>query len=723
MIRNAKPVWVSCTGVNQYIDAKHVFEVRNVSAAKLQICADTDYALFLNGEFVGCGQYRTFLNVKAYDEYDVERFLKAGENLLEITVFYEGKDTQTYIVNDPMLMYAVKAGEKYIYSGEETQVRPNPRYHSGEIEWITPQLGSAYCYDASKEETKWQSPEISPKQYMFMKRPVHKLIHKPLEEGSIYTQGLLERNAEGNTAEQMQTDGLFFRMPDVIFRENENCRICVKKQEGGAYFVLDLGKEYAGLFTMELTAAAGTVVDMAWGEHLEDMRVRANIYGRHFAGRYICREGHQEFTTFFRRIAGRYLQIHITDMKEDVCFLQLGMIPTDYPLDREGYFNCNDYLFRRIVEVSADTLKLCMHEHYEDCPWREQALYGFDSYIQMLCGYYLFGEYEFAKASLKLLADSQRKDGLLAICGPCGATLTIPSFSLSWIISVEKYVLYSGDIGFGREMIPVAEGILKSFVREEHLVKLELFKEYWHFYEWSDGLDENGPFRNTDEADAKNYVQDAPSNILFIMAYQAYEKICSYAGEKADLVIDTEMMKQAVVKKFYDAEEGLFRTKEGERRFHEYTQAIAYISGVTDDDRILKRLIRKDNGLITNTLSTSIFKYEALLSKGDKYLDAVTDEVAEIWGKMLYQGAVTFYEVAEGASAFMNAGSLCHGWAAVPVYLLYKYYLGLEPLTPGYGEYRLEPRKTRNITEMETVMYLGKEARKICVKDGCISEK
>ena len=62
MIRNAKPVWVSCTGVNQYIDAKHVFEVRNVSVAKLQICADTDYALFLNGEFVGCGQYRTFLS-------------------------------------------------------------------------------------------------------------------------------------------------------------------------------------------------------------------------------------------------------------------------------------------------------------------------------------------------------------------------------------------------------------------------------------------------------------------------------------------------------------------------------------------------------------------------------------------------------------------------------------------------------------------------------------
>lgn len=37
-----------------------------------------------------------------------------------------------------------------------------------------------------------------------------------------------------------------------------------------------------------------------------------------------------------------------------------------------------------------------MHEHYEDYPWREQALYAFDSRNQALYGYYAFGNYDFA---------------------------------------------------------------------------------------------------------------------------------------------------------------------------------------------------------------------------------------------------------------------------------------------------------------------------------------
>lgn len=50
----------------------------------------------------------------------------------------------------------------------------------------------------------------------------------------------------------------------------------------------------------------------------------------------------------------------------------------------------DDKLLQKIYDVSVYTLKCCMHEHYEDCPWREQALYTMDSRNQMLCGYYAF---------------------------------------------------------------------------------------------------------------------------------------------------------------------------------------------------------------------------------------------------------------------------------------------------------------------------------------------
>ena len=72
------------------------------------------------------------------------------------------------------------------------------------------------------------------------------------------------------------------------------------------------------------------------------------------------------------------------------------------------------------------------------------------------------------------------------------------------------------------------------------------------------------------------------------------------------------------------------------------------------------------------TISYSIFKYTALMTDPQNH-EWVMDDVAEIWGNMLFNGATTFWETAKGASDFHNAGSLCHGWSAVPLHLYHKY--------------------------------------------------
>ena len=39
---------------------------------------------------------------------------------------------------------------------------------------------------------------------------------------------------------------------------------------------------------------------------------------------------------------------------------------------------------------------------------------------------------------------------------------------------------------------------------------------------------------------------------------------------------------------------------------------------------------------------------------------------------MLDDGSTTVWETLEGAEAFHNAGSLCHGWSAVPIYVYHR---------------------------------------------------
>ena len=63
------------------------------------------------------------------------------------------------------------------------------------------------------------------------------------------------------------------------------------------------------------------------------------------------------------------------------------------------------------------------------------------------------------------------------------------------------------------------------------------------------------------------------------------------------------------------------------------------------------------------------FKYDAMIAVDrEKYKDVILGDIRVKYGKMLDEGATSFWETEEGASAFANAGSLCHGWSALPIY-------------------------------------------------------
>ena len=122
-------------------------------------------------------------------------------------------------------------------------------------------------------------------------------------------------------------------------------------------------------------------------------------------------------------------------------------------------------------------------------------------------------------------------------------------------------------------------------------------------------------------------------------------------------------------------------------------QALALLSGAADGERakMLRRAIAvKDERLIPATLSYLLFVYEALISD-DEFREAAVEDARKLWGGMILKGATSFWETIEGADAFSKAGSLCHGWSAVPAWLWYAGYLGVRPLEPGYRRFTFAP--------------------------------
>ena len=130
-------------------------------------------------------------------------------------------------------------------------------------------------------------------------------------------------------------------------------------------------------------------------------------------------------------------------------------------------------------------------------------------------------------------------------------------------------------------------------------------------------------------------------------------------------------------------------------------------------------------------ITTPYFKYyelDALAEMGE--LEEVYRRILEYWGGMLDMGAVTFWEEFDpsqtGTEKYAMYGdpygkSLCHAWAASPVYLLSRYFAGLYPTKPGYQEFGVRPEGIRILEEFSFVLPVRSGSVRISWKKPCLS--
>ena len=162
-----------------------------------------------------------------------------------------------------------------------------------------------------------------------------------------------------------------------------------EKDADGAYFLTDLCGETVGYLAFDVEVPRDCEILIGYGEHFDDLRLRTSIGSRNFAFRYLAKAGRNTFFHPFRRLGGKYLQFFIGAKAATV--YSASVCPTDYPLTARME-TIPDRFWDTVCQIGEKTLRMCMHDHYEDCPWREQSLYAMDTRVQILCGFYAFGE-------------------------------------------------------------------------------------------------------------------------------------------------------------------------------------------------------------------------------------------------------------------------------------------------------------------------------------------
>lgn len=628
MFKNAKWIWTNTApSEDEYGEFYTSFDYSEGSLL-LNISADSNYAVYLNGKLAAFGQYADFPYDKIYDEIDIADLAVKGKNHLAIIVWYYGIDTtQVYCKGNASLLFEVFRNEESVVSSDNsTLCRKSVTYKNHYCKSITPQLGLSYFYDATKEDN-WTCGELlgfssaceilqnSP----LRKRPCKRLVAAPIRIGTE-----IKRIAEN----------------DLLF---------------------DLGTNEVGFFSIDVESEEEQTLTIAYGEHIVDGCVRRNIWIRDFSVEIKLKKGRTVYTNPFRRLGAKYLEVF---SEKPVRINTIGLVPTMYPLS-EGKKPVLTKSEEEIYDICVRTLRLCMHEHYEDCPWREQALYCMDSRNQMLLGYYAFNEFEFPRANLQLISKDNLDHGLLAICFPMNAGLVIPSFSLHYFAQCLDYFKYSGDKTLLEEVYPKLSALIKVFTdKMENEGDIILpFSEHWNFYEWSKGLAGHGGYNGN--------IADLPLNALLSLALQDMDEIRRILGKETHYKEISDKLNKAIHKNFFDPENGLYFDQADTKRFSKLSNSLAVLCGAADANLakdICEKLIN-DDGLTEITLSMQTFFFNALIKcDKDKYGEYILNLIEKKYRPMVDMGIGTVWETELGEADFENAGSLCHGWSAVPIY-------------------------------------------------------
>lgn len=679
MLSNAQWIWPKNLGsVNTYARFEDLFVCNGNSAVAAHISVSGEYVLEINGQVAGFGQFGDWPEYKTFNIHDITSLCVAGENFFRLLAWQPGLDCSVSVAGPGRACFWLEQdGKILLSSGADTPCAPDNRYAHGPAPLITGQLGYSFAFDANQLEASLAPPCVVAPPRQTRERPTPLLEMGSLRTGELCAQGVYFDAAPAlPPASRMRRAALSMR----FMREMQQGDWLNADSGDGIYLIYDLGQESVGYLDFELDVDNACEILIGFGEHLVDLRVRTEIGHRGFSCIYRAKPEKNIYTHYFRRWGCRYIQLHIPAKRVKIG--HVGLIPVVYPV-AERRFECSDRLHTKIHEVAVHTLRSCMHDHYEDCPWREQALYAMDSRIQMLCGYYAFAETALPKACLRLLAGGLREDGLLELCAPAKVSITIPCFSLAFVVELWEYVLYSGDLDVN-DLLETALTILSAMdtrTDKDGCVLRLTDPKYWNFYEWQPELD------GSQLSDAR---PEGPLTAWYALALEAGEKLCRCLGqaERADVLARRHAQVLAALERFWDDSRQAYAAAIVNGRpaiYAELMQALTLLSGACPKERaaLLRDKLAHGNDWTPVTLNDALLRYQALLQDEARYADFVFDDIAETWGKMLFAGATTFWETALGEADFDEAGSLCHGWSAVPVYFYHAYGKGLRPDTLG----------------------------------------
>lgn len=703
-----KPYWI--WSHNRPVLKKEVcffrknFELNSIPEyCEVKISADTIYEFYINGKLIARDPQKSDRYRRYYRKIDISPYLQKGKNVLAAMVchFINDEEGSRYFETGPISQMCSLRGGFLLICDTIPELSTDKSWRvlqSDSIDFVSPYL-SRYATDMLHvnlrdypmnfymldfDDSLFQIPEIVTdtefERYGGITLwPLTESNIPPLEEVEIKPQRITRSNLL-NAIDLIEKGSLVIQPGNTVFLEIDMGQLTTSH--------IELSLEYTSdkPLNMRISYAESYFKRKENGELYKQKRDDLN--NAIFSGESDCIRIAQNYgetkpfkfrTVFFRTF--RFLRIDIDYTVHPLKLSNLRFIETKYPLKVTGDYK-GEGLENAIWDTSVRTLRLCMHNTYEDCPYYEQMQYTMDTALQMKYSYRISNDDRLARNAIDAFSASRMPDGLLACNYPAKFTQVIPGFAMFFIEMLADYYLYYADKMFTRKYMHVMDSVLQYFIQKLDGNWLFPRSDYWEFTDWV--KEWHGNFGVPISKDEKIHTIYHEMLVYFLKRAAWLNKEMGFSCIADEYLTIAKNVGEAVRTHAFDKDRGLFTDTPGRKDYSVHAQIWAVLSGIVDEQEAIRLMheVLNNKNLFQCSYSMSFYLFRALEQTG---LYSKVASYMKTWEDMLALNMTTWCEDP------VTQRSDCHGWSSLPIYEYTAMVLGVKPSLPGYKEILIQP--------------------------------
>jgi hypothetical protein len=709
MFIKAKPIFLKDKNKrpNTFAVFSKKITVDKTNDLMIRITACSYYRLRINGEFVCHGPARSGHGTARVDEYSLDGFIKAGENLIETeTACYFGTfGTVNEDTGEPAFVIAeIYQNGRIIcftdtdWEGREVYQRDRYAQRHSHCRQIT---------EVWHLDENYPSPAALPRgevEAVPCPRFIPRGVPYP-EYQHIKANFLIETGACAYDTEKPLHTTFFDRWNEEYAMQGErpgaeDLRLerkpldCAVKKRGGAvsfgegagfkYASYDLKSMYVGFIEFSVTLAEASCVDIIYGERVEDDGDISSQPAHNTCFRVYCPAGKTSFTSF-EPYACRYVKA-VVKTEKPFEINGVGVLTYVTPDTRGGTFLCSDENVNAIYEAAYKTLLLNTLDIFMDCPDRERGGWLCDSLWTGRAAALMLADPSVERAMIENFVCVPADEcfyGFFPQCYPAAGdfrhgALTTWSF---WLIAeIREYYNRTGDRELLDKMKPRIDGFFDGVQKlcGEH----GLFEsKSTVFVDWSQS-------NNRENV----YPVSCAANAIYAYALLSYDELYGVpeAKEHAEKIRKTLKEKaidggvydpRYILRDSLDIKDGKLVGKPYFTEAAQYTMLWADLFTKEECPKLTETVVNElgpcprvrpmslDIGAANMFIGLCI-RLDMLSKLG--YKEVMFEEIKHLCGYMLKEGPGTLWETVSGKS------SRCHGFMAHIGVLLSRDILGLD---------------------------------------------